>query len=338
MAKIRAAIIGTGGMGRRHAEGLRAAPDRFDLVAACDTSPARLGAFCDKFTPPKRTADWHQVVRDPKVDAVLVLLPHDLHETVCVESARAGKDILLEKPIARTLAEADRIIAAAEDAGVTLMIAHNQRFDPLHRKVRDILDSGRLGEIFAARIDHHQNFFPSPDRAWWRSREAVGGGCVIGSGIHRLDLLRWYLGEAEEVFAYHASDPRRLEAEVASVATIRFRGGAIAEFFCNWGAPAGPAVAGESLSLFGRQGCLYFDGAIRVSGPVDAGQSAPLAVVPAEGPCETMWVHFAECVESGRPPLTSGPQGRASLELALAIVRAAEEGRPVRLPLGVMGE
>lgn len=333
MAKIRAAIIGTGGMGGRHAEGLRAAPDRFDLVAACDSNPAKLGAFSDKFRPPKRTADWREVVRDPKVDAVLVLLPHDLHEPVCVAAARAGKHILLEKPIARTLAEADRIIAAAEAASVTLMIGHNQRFDPVHRKIRDILQAGTIGEVFAARIDHHQNFFPPPDRAWWRSREAVGGGCVIGSGIHRLDLLRWYLGEAEEVFAYHASDPRRLEAEVASLATIRFRGGAIAELFCNWGAAAGPAVAGESLSLFGRQGCLYFDGAIRVCGPVPAGQSKPLEVVAAEGPYESMWVHFADCVESGRPPLTSGPEGRASLELVVAISRAAEEGRPVRLPL-----
>jgi len=333
MAAIRVGIIGTGGMGGRHAKGVQDAKDRFQLVAACDVAEAKLQEFGQKWGVARLLADWRQLVASKDVDAVCVLLPHDLHEEVCTAAARAGKHILVEKPIARTLEESDAIIRAAQQAGVVLMVAHNQRYYPANRKIRRLLDDGVLGELFCARIDHHQSFSPPADRAWWRSREAVGGGCVIGSGIHRLDLLRWYLGEAQEVFAFQTDDPRRLEAEVACVATLRFCSGAIAEFFCNWGSLRPPATTHEGMSLFGREGCLYFDGAIRVSslGRKDFGPD--LTVVPHDERCESMWEHFADCVEKKLTPLTSGPDGRKSLELVLAIYRSAETGKPVRLPL-----
>jgi predicted dehydrogenase len=320
-------------MGGRHAKGVQDAPQRLQLVAACDIDRRKLEQFGQKFGVTKLATDWHEVVACPDVEAVFVLLPHHLHEAVCVEAAGAGKHVLVEKPIARTLEEADRIIRAAEGAGVVLMVAHNQRFYPANRKIRQLLDQGVIGELFCGRIDHHQDFSVS-QRSWWRSREAVGGGCVIGSGIHRLDLLRWYLGEAEEVFAFQTDDPRRLEAEVACVATLRFHSGAIAEFFCNWGSPRPPATTHEGMSLFGREGCLYFDGAIRVSNPSRKDLGPDLVVVPFDEHYESMWEHFADCVDKKITPLTSGPDGRKSLELVLAIYRSAETHRPVRLPLG----
>lgn len=332
MPGIRVGIIGTGGMGGRHAAGALATQGSLTLAAACDNQPAHLDTFCAKYPVPLRSGEWRRIVESDQLDAVFVLLPHDLHEEVCVAAAEAGKHILVEKPIARTAAEARAVIAAADAAGVTLMVAHNQRFFPAHRTIRRLLDEAALGELFCGRIDHHQDFAPAADRAWWRSRQAVGGGCVMGSGIHRLDLLRWYFGEAEQVFAYHVGDPRRLEAEVASVAAIRFRGGAAAEFFCNWGVTRGPAVAGESISLFGRDGCLYYDGEIRVSAPRRPDIGRGLTVVPPGEGHESMWAHFARCVETGAVPLTSGPEGLKSLQLVQAICRSAETGLPVDLP------
>jgi predicted dehydrogenase len=332
MAPTRVGIIGTGGMGERHAKGVQQVPSRLRLVAACDIDKQRLHQFGQKFGISELAADWHEVVASREVEAVFVLLPHNLHEEVCVAAARAGKHVLVEKPIARTLEEADRIIRAAEGAGVVLMVAHNQRFYPANRKIRQLLDQGVIGELFCGRIDHHQNFSVS-QRSWWRSRDAVGGGCVIGSGIHRLDLLRWYLGEAREVFAFQVDDPRRLEAEVACAATLRFQNGAIAEFFCNWGALRPPATTHEGMSLFGREGCLYFDGAIRVCAPARKDLGGDLVTVPFDEHCESMWEHFADCVNNKLTPLTSGVEGRKSLELVVAIYRSAETGRPVRLPL-----
>ena len=333
MAPLRIGIIGAGGMGGRHAKGVKDAPGRLKLVAACDVAEEKLREFGRNWDVAALSKDWREVVASKDVDAVCVLLPHDLHEEVCVAAARAGKHILVEKPIARTLEEADRIIQAAQTAGVTLMVAHNQRYYPSNRTIRRLLDEGAVGQLFCARIDHHQSFFPPPERAWWRSRAAVGGGCVIGSGIHRLDLLRWYLGEVSEVFAFQIDDPRRLEAEVACVATLRFAGGAIGEFFCNWGSTRSPATTHEGMSLFGREGCLYFDGAIHLSSLPGSAHGRDLSVVPEDPPGESMWEHFADCVEKRLTPLTSGPDGRKTLELVLAIYRSAETGKPVRLPL-----
>jgi len=330
---IRVGIIGTGGMGPRHAKGVQAVGADIQLAAACDLDPARLAKFGQDFGVLRLSREWRELTAAPDLDAVIVLLPHNLHEAVCVDAARRGKHILVEKPIARTLGEADRMIDAARRAGVVLMAAHNQRFYPVNQKIHQLLDEDVLGELFSARIDHHQNFAPAKDRAWWRSAEAAGGGCVIGSGIHRLDLLRWYLGEAREVFAFQAGDPARLEAEVVSVAVIRFAGGAVAEFYCNWGAPHPPATVHEGLSLFGRSGCLYYDGAIRVCSPHLEGAAKSLVVVEPEAKTQSMWEHFAKCIRAGAAPLTSGDDARRSLELVLAIYRSAETGQSVRLPL-----
>ena len=190
---------------------------------------------------------------------MLLALPNHLHLEGCRQAAAASKHILLEKPIARTPAEADAVIAAARQAGVMLMIAHSDRYSPVFRETRRLLDQDALGEVIALHVDHYSNYV-NPPGGWRRSRELIGGGCVMDTGIHQLDLLSWYLGPPAEVFAYSATDPARLEAEVVCAAVFRFVGGAIAEFFCNWGAFRSPPVRirqNEGLSVFGKRATLY---------------------------------------------------------------------------------
>jgi predicted dehydrogenase len=324
MTILNVGIIGTGGIGWAHAQGLRGSPERFRLRAASDTNPQGLERFCAAHGITERHADYRSLLADPAIDAVVVLLPHHLHLEACEDAFAAGKHVLVEKPISRTLEEADRIIAAGRRQRRTLMVGHNQRYDGRHRGIRRHLEAGAIGEVFSARIDHFQHFNP-PAGSWWRSLDAVGGGCVIGSGIHRLDLLRWYLGEAAEIYAQLSFDPTRLEGEVACAATIRFHGGAHAEFLCNWGVHR--ASHGESLMLFGRNGSLTVTGG-------DPGiQFLPPAHQPERLVDEprSMWDHFHECILTGQEPLTSGAEGRASLQLVLAVVQAGRAGAPLRL-------
>ena len=163
---------------------------------------------------------------------------------------------------------------------------------------------------------------------------------MIGSGIHRLDLLRWYLGEPREVFAYHGGDPARLEAEVVVAASIRFANGAVGDFFCNWGVPharVSPSerVLGESMTLFGREGAIYAGPReavlIRRAVTADHWEQEPITALPGE--YESMWKHFAVCVRTGGAPDTSGPDGRRSLEFVIGMYRSMETGAPVTFPL-----
>jgi len=258
---------------------------------------------------------------------VVILLPHHLHEQVANEAFAAGKHVLLEKPIARTLAEADRIIQAARTASRTLMIGHNQRFDHRHAHVARQLGAGALGRLLTARIDHQQHFNP-PAGSWWRSLDQVGGGCVIGSGIHRLDLLRWWFGEVEEVSAQLQWDATRLEGEVACSAELRFGSGMQAGFLCHWGIHR-PTHC-ESLFITG------VDGTITIAGDEPGRQSLaphhghlPFPDDPSHGQ-ESLWRHFHRCVTTGAVPLTSGEEGRASLALVLDVVRSGTLRAPVR--------
>jgi len=334
MQNLAIGFIGTGGIGAQHAQGMRALPQHFRLVAASDSNLQALARFADACGISRRHADYRQVLADAEVEAVVILLPHHLHEQVATEALAAGKHVLLEKPIARTLAEADRIIQAARCARRTLMIGHNQRFDSRHAQVARSLASGALGRVLTARIDHQQHFNP-PAGSWWRSREQVGGGCVIGSGIHRLDLLRWWFGEVDEVAAQLQFDATRLEGEVACSAVLRFGSGVQAEFLCHWGIHR--PTHGESLFITG------VDGTITISCAEPGRQSLaphheqlPFPDGLASGQ-ESLWRHFHRCVTTGATPLTSGEDGRASLALVLDVVRSGTLRIPVRCaPLAAM--
>jgi predicted dehydrogenase len=321
-------FIGAGGIASMHANGLLQEKSLFDIKAVSDVNMANASALADKFHIPDRHADYHHLLADDGIEAVIVLVPHDLHEEICVAAARRGKHILVEKPLARTTDEAERIIAAARAAGVVLMVGHNQRYVPVHRKIKDLLVQGVLGRIYAARAEHWQDF-DRPRGNWWRSKEAVGGGCLIGSGIHRLDLLRWFVGEVQEVSAYASFDESRLEGEVAAAVAIRFENGAVGDFYCDWGVHR-PWPFGESLSITGTEGgIIWKDGAYLISDRANPrSEKKPIAV--AAGEYESMWAHFAECVRTGKRPLTSGEEGRASLALVRAAYRSIETGKPVR--------
>ena len=339
--KIQVGIVGMGSIARnRHVAALRAHADQVAIRAICDPDPAALERGCAD-DPALQRADAYRDARsllaDPAIDAVLLALPNHLHLEGCRQAAAAGKHILLEKPIARTPAEADEVIAAARQAGVMLMVAHSDRYSPVFRETRRLLDEGALGEVIALHVDHYSNYV-NPPGGWRRSRELIGGGCVMDTGIHQLDLLSWYLGTPVEVFAYSATDPARLESEVVCTAIFKFTGGAIAEFFCNWAAFRSPPARirnNEGLSVFGKRGTLYvmdYETLILAS-PTDDPALPRTREIKVDNPGEwvVMWGHFIDCLRTGSVPLTNGPESKKAVELVAAIHRSLDSGTPVPL-------
>jgi predicted dehydrogenase len=334
--RIRIGLIGCGGISRAHARGYLQSPDLFEVVACCDERRELAEERAQQLNAPVVTTDYRELLRRDDVDAVDICLPHHLHAEVAIAAAEAGKHVLVEKPIATTLPDADAMIAAAEKAGVVLMVAHNERYMPVYRKAKELVGQGVLGRIFLARADHNQ-FVRVNDRHWLWHKASAGGGVLIGSGIHRVDILRWLVGEVVRVWHRQLIVPERFsdEVEAASVTILEFADGALGELTCNWSAYAAPSAPWyELLWLYGTDGSLHNVSGLFVASehlPESAGKHVQLPL-PDEDSFVNEIRHFGECVKTGQTPLTSGREGRKSLAVVLAAYQAAETGEGVPVP------
>jgi len=332
---LRVGLVGTG-IGRMHAAGYARLAGRAELVAVCAQRLADAESLATEFGAGLATSRYEDLLEYPHIDAIDLCVPHHLHMPMAVAAARAGKHILVEKPIARTLAEADAIIAAARAAGVTLMVSHNQRYFDHHAKAKALLEAGAIGRPFMIVAVVHVNGHIGGFR---RSLVQAGGGALIDSGVHRFDLMRWLMGDVESVYAQTGRFVQmQMEGEDCAAVVLRFRSGAIGSFSCTWSAKVSRPV--ESLQIFADRGSIYTEdhtrsvilhAETRPGGPhsvrefsfaTDQAASIGLAVEA-----------FVESVRQGREPPVSGEDGRAALELALASYEAARLERPATLPL-----
>jgi predicted dehydrogenase len=288
--------------------------------------------------------DYREALADPGVDAVSICLPHDLHAPVAVEAAQAGKHILVEKPLAATLEGADRMIEAAERAGVVLMVAENVRFTPVYRKICELLADGAIGEpalIQMSRQCYLRESFMT-GRPWFLDERAAAGGIMMSGGVHDFETMRMLIGEVESVYSLRA--PQRfleMEGDDTSVALIQFRNGVVGtlvESFLmkNLTTASGPEV--HTLRIDGALGSLS----------VEDGQTICLFSerddyllgdsltqheihVPKQNTFALLMEHFSDCVRSKREPITSGRSQRRPLEAVLAAYESMASGRPVAL-------
>jgi len=322
---LRIGLIGAGGIAGAHARGYRelAVQGRAQVVAVCDSVPAAAQRRAQELGAERACADFRELL-GPGIDAVDICLPHDLHAPVALEAIAAGKHLLVEKPIATTLADARAMVEAARRAGVVLQVGHNERFDPQYQELQRLVAAGELGEVFCARADHNQNL-RLPAGHWLRSAARSGGGALIGSGIHRVDLLRWLLGEVAEVYSVQVTRPERLEAEAAALTTLRFESGCIASLSTNWAVNRAPWY--ELMWLYGSLGSAHNVGGLHVE---RGGEFVRLDLPQRDSFTEEL-AAFVDSARTGAPPLNSGEEGLATLGVCLAAYTSAAEGRPVRL-------
>jgi predicted dehydrogenase len=246
------------------------------------------------------------------------------------------------------------MIAAAQQAGVQLMVGQCQRYDPAYRGLKRVVDSGELGPIRAVRIDAMQNAaaFVS-DGHWYRDAKHAGGGIVISVAIHKIDLLRYLLGDVVRVSARcQTINPLFINgAEDLAMATFEFANGAWGELFATWGAYR--LRYSENLMIFGDKGAVHaLPEKETAIGPALVasesrspraefgwlGQFGGFAPVPSDAaglPSADSFgnelAHFAECCRTGAEPLSSGRDNRCTMQVIFAIYESARTGRPVEL-------
>jgi myo-inositol 2-dehydrogenase / D-chiro-inositol 1-dehydrogenase len=347
---MRVGIVGTGFMGKAHAECYLAAGAQIAMVASRSEAHARAAA--ERFGAGAWTTDYRDLVESEDVDAVDITVPNHLHRDVALASIRAGKPFLIEKPLARTVAEADEIIEAARAQGVTGVYGENMRFSPALEKTKAIVDDGGIGRpiLFRATEIHNGPFHAD----WFWDGDVAGGGAVIDMGIHGLYVAEWLMDSpAIRVYAElgtlkwteHCSPG----TEDSAFVTLRFANGGMAELLNSWAVAGGRDVRAE---IYGTAGTVHVDKARGETGILaysQEGYGPPIEVEAAlrphvstnrgwHFPTADPWhqhghayvvKHFIEVVRDGVEPRCTLEQGRRALELVEAVYRSAREGRPV---------
>ena len=351
------AVVGCGGVSAGHFTAYAAHP-KARLVAAVDVRAELAEAAARRWGAERVYTDVAQALADPDIQVVDLCLPHHLHAPVAIQAAQAGKHVFVEKPIANTLDEADAMIAACRQAGVLLMVDQTKRYQNRHRKLKELIDAGYVGDPILLKSAYLQDITyawqhmdPARLAGYWKH-----DGVISGIGIHALDLVRWLVGEVAEVQAVASTtdliEPGR-RTEDSGIVLLRFENGCIGEVTVSYvlkDPPLGSSWDVMPFQLYGRHGALHMDEQDQITvtseklAADDRSGRLQLHTRPAVGaprpPLEDIAGaidHLLECLSTGARPLTDGEDARRSLELVEAAYQSIAEGRAVRLPLvGVM--
>jgi predicted dehydrogenase len=328
----RMGIIGCGWAGERHTDVLAQLSERAELCALADVDAGVARARAQAWQSPVWTDDYHDLLDGERLDAVSICLPHHLHAPAAIAAARAGLHVLVEKPLATTLDEADRMVAAADAAGVVLMVAETVRFHGAYLKAADLIRSGTVGDVFLVRISReHQMHDYLRRRPWFLEHPA--GGIMYSGGIHDMEILRMLAGEIEHVYGLAG---RKVLSEMAgddtSVALAGLQSGAAAVITESFSSRT--PHPGVHIQVCGSQGSMWMhrDRIRLYDAPEDGREEQVQAwVVPPGDTFQAEIAHFIDCLDTGDEPITSGRDQRAPLLAVLATYASMQRGERVHL-------
>ncbi len=351
-SKVRIGLIGTGFMGKAHAESYLQSGAGVAMVASRSEANARAAA--ERYGARAWTTDYRELVTSALVDAVDITVPNHLHREVALAAIDAGKPFLIEKPLARSVAEADDIIDAARERGVVGVYGENMRFSPALEKTKSIIDEGGIGRpiLFRATEIHNGPFHAR----WFWDAASAGGGAIIDMGIHGLYVAEWLMGDRVKRVYTELGTLKWTEhcgpgTEDSAFVTLRFDNGAIGELLNSWAIAGGRDVRAE---IYGTAGTIHVDKARGETGLLaysQEGYGPPIEVEAAlrphvstnrgwHFPTADPWHqhghayavrHFVDVVRDGATPRCTLEEGRRALELVEAAYRSAREGRPVEV-------
>ncbi|MFD9943808.1 Gfo/Idh/MocA family protein [Nonomuraea sp. NPDC059023] len=323
---MRFGIVGSGVIGGLHARLIADMAGTAELVAVADNDLARARELAGKHGCAALGSTQELYARDD-VDAVVICLPSGLHADAAVPALKAGKHVVVEKPIDISLAAADRIIAAERESGKSVTVISQRRFEPSFRAVKAAVDRGELGRLTSGTAEvtlwRPQSYY---DSGGWRGTWAMdGGGALMNQGVHVVDLLLALLGPVESVSAYSGLlAHENIEVEDTVVAAIRFANGALGRVFASTAAYGGASVR---VSVHGDAGHAIVDNEVPTSfrvGEEDRARNAPARLGPESHRAQL--TDFIAAAAEGRAPEVTSADGRAALALVLAVYESARNG------------
>lgn len=341
---IRIALAGCGRIARRHSDLLGSRQiARCQLAAVCDNVPERAQAIASKYTVP-----WYGDIDEmmersgPKIDAVAVLTPSGMHAEHVLRIAKYKKHIIVEKPMALNIDDADLMIRASYIHGVKLFVVKQNRFNLPVQRLREALDSGRFGKLVLGTVRvrwcRRQEYY---DQDRWRGTWAYDGGVLANQASHHIDLLQWMMGDLDSVFAKSTTALVKTETEDTAVATVQFKNRALGIIEAT--TATRPRDLEGSISILGEHGAVeiggfavneiktwQFDRESSEDRDVREKYSVNPPNVYGFGH-QAYYEHIADCLLDGVTPLVDGVEGRKSVEFLSALYESIETGREIHL-------
>ena len=341
---MRYALIGCGRIAKNHMAA--AAGNHLDIVGLCDVVPenARRYRAAYQLDCPIYS-DYRQMLAEERPDFAAVATESGKHAAIALDCIRAGVNVLIEKPIALSIADAQAVIDAAKLAGVTVGVCHPNRFNKAVQKLRQAFDEGRFGRIYnisaVIRWNRGEDYYR---QAAWRGTWEQDGGCLMNQCIHNIDLLRWFGGDAASVFGVTGNYCHPyIQGEDFGTAIVRFASGATGTL--EGTVNVYPRNLEETLTVFGECGTAKLGGH-SVNTILEwnfADEKDCLAAVQrefTENPPDIygfghtpLYADFIEAIEKKRPPYVTAEDGRNAMEMVLAIYRSSKSKAETALPL-----
>lgn len=339
---LKFALIGCGRIAKRHSELLGTGQiDGAALAAVCDIDEVKakqigVGVGVPWFT------DMHQMMTSMEIDVVVVLTESGNHARDVIALAAYGKHIVVEKPMALRLQDADRMIQVCDEAGVRLFVVKQNRFNVPVVKAREALDAGRFGRLVLGTVRvrwcRPQAYY---DQDPWRGTWAMDGGVLTNQASHHIDMLEWMFGDVDTVYAMSRTALVDIEAEDTAVVSLRFANGALGVVEAT--TATRPSDLEGSLSILGEGGTVEIGGfavnemkvwKFAAETDEDRGVLENYSVNPPNVygfGHQAYYEHVVDCIINETPQLVAGLEGRRSLELISAIYESIETGKEVRL-------
>lgn len=347
MSRTKVCLLGSGFIADIHLESYRRFVPEAEVVAVYSRTAENAAACAKKHGIAASFDDLARAINESDCEVVDICLPNFRHREAVLVAAAAGKHVIIEKPLAMNLAEADEMIAACDRAGVKLMYAEELCFAPKYERVRELVNKGAVGRVYQLRqCEKHDG----PHSDWFYDVDRSGGGAMMDMGCHGVAWFQWVLGGDVKPVAVKAHlqagliHGERSRAEENSICLVEYSNGAVGVAENSWAKPGGmddrvevqgtggvvfaDLFQGNAALTYSKQG---YDYAMEKGGDTKGWTFTVFEEVFNQGyPHELK--HFIDCVRNGKEPLVTGRDGRAVLELLCAAYESARTGQRVELP------
>ena len=359
MEKVKTAIIGCGKVAHIHAAALINLKES-EFTAVCSRTPEKGKQFGEKYGV-KPYTDVREMISGSGIEAVLICTPHPAHAEPAVHAAECGAHVLVEKPLAASLEDCDRMIESAEKSNIKLSVISQRRLYSPSLRIRKAIEEGRIGKPVLGVVNmfgwRDKKYYDSdPWRGSWKEE---GGGVLVNQAPHQLDLLLWYMGEVEELFGYWANfNHPYIEVEDTATALVKFRSGALGNIIVS--NSQNPALYGK-VAVYGDSGAsvgVQTDGGVMFVPGISTIEEAPyndLWTIPGEEDKWKAWKKedadffnevdavnyyherqiedFLRSIIEGREPMIPAIDGRRTVELYTAVYLSQEKNEVIKFPL-----
>ncbi len=346
---LKIAIFGTGFIANIHMESYRRFVPAAEIVAVYGHHEDKAKAFAAQYGIPAYYTDMDKMLAESGCDMVDICLPNYLHYDACMKAARANKHVVIEKPLALTLEQADEMIAACESKNLKLMYAEELCFAPKYERVRALTERGAVGDVYMLKqAEKHSG----PHSRWFYERDKAGGGVMMDMGCHALAWFRWMTKNAKVKSVY--ADMKRVlhdtECDDNTITIVEFENGVTAVAEDSWARHGG---MDDRIEVYGTKGVAYadlfkgnaalvysaegYDYASEKAGATQGWTFMAFEEAFNQGYPQEL-AHFVDCVLNGKEPVVTGKDGRDVLEMIYAAYASAQSGQKVMLPFSAKVE